>query len=103
MALNQEDLQWICEDLVSLCQLETEAGMSPKAVKDGIAFCGSTTESAEAVKYSAEQRLRILNLLELKADDREEHCDSIRKCIRELDGFIERDPFEEWADPELEE
>ena len=103
MALDQEDLEQICADLVHLCQLETKEGMSARGVKEGMVFCGSTTESAEIAKYSAEQRLRILNLLELKADDREEHCDSIRKCIQRLDEFIELDPYEEWADPELEE
>lgn len=103
MALDQKDLESICADLVRLCRLETKEGMSARAVKERIAFCGSTTESAEIAKYSAEQRLRILNLFELKADDREEHCDSIRKCIQRLDEFIDRDPYEEWADPELDE
>ena len=103
MNLDQEDLERICADLVHLCRLETKEGMSTRAVMDEIAFCGSTTESAEAVKYSAEQRLRILNLPELRGDDREEHRDAVRKCIQQLDGFIVRDPYAEWADPELEE
>lgn len=103
MALDQEDLESICADLVHLCRLETEEGMTERAVADGIAFCGSTTFSAETAKYSAEQRLRILNLLGLRGDDWEEHCAFIRKCIQRLDEFIERDPYEEWADPELDE
>lgn len=103
MALDQKDLESICADLVHLCRLETQKAMSARGVKEGIAFCGSTTEAAEIAKYSAEQRLRILNLLELKAEDREEHCDSIRKYIQRLDEFIEWDPYEGWADPELDE
>ena len=47
--------------------------MSARTFKEGIAFCGSTSESAETAKYSVEERLQILNMLELRVDDREEH------------------------------
>ena len=103
MQLTYEDREQISCDFVRLSRFEMEEGMSKRAVAAEIYFCGSTTGSAETAKYSAEQRLRILNLLELRGDDWEDDRESIRECIQQLDGFIVRDPYAEWADPELEE
>ena len=103
MALDQEDRKWIGRDLAELCRYETDEVWSGRRVKADIEWCGDTTTTAEVVKYSAEQRLRLLSSLGVKSQRWQEHHVEIRKCIQRLDEFIERKPFDDWLEAEAEE
>ena len=102
MALDQEDRERICCDLADLCRYETDEVWSGSRVKADIKWCGDTTTTAEVARYSAEKRLRLLSSLGVKSQRWQEQYVEIRKCIQRLDEFIERKPFDDWLDPEVE-
>lgn len=99
MNLNKEDREWLCIELVHLCIFEMKEAMDQRLPSD-MTWKFSPTRYAIPAKYSAEQRLRILPLLEIESDDLEEHLYVIQKCIERLDGFIDSDPYAEWEGDE---
>ncbi len=103
MALDQEQRRLISRDLADLCEYEAKDAMSESRIAADMVWRLSTTSSAELAKWAAEQRLEILRSLGVKSSQGQDDYAQIQKCIRELDGFIVRDPYAEYVDDEVEE